>query len=687
MAHGSTPLRWGALLGLLFVVGCFFPHCSCQSPTPTFTNNECLSSHPVVRSQPDWQRFVSLSSQEANGWDACLQVVSTQRADEKSQTQRVWVRSDGTLSLYDKPGVSPFSTLSYASDVLQFRFRLFLFPPEKTDKRGEHCTTAMLSPAYACLNKDQVDACWFYMEFRLRPENFNGPTKVIDNDPSLLCRPYFRQTIVEVVDQPEPIPEADAGRSEPLPENVMDKESGPELVCNGGSEEPLVCQSWLKGAGGGTIDIGAHVVASSTGGAWIAGLQQSESLTFGTLSALKRKGSTDLFVASIDAKGNWQWTQQAGGANAEVVVEEMRLDSSGGAYVVGKFKGRASFGDFSLTAKTSGQYSLFVAQLDAKGSWVWATSVSSKTWVIGSDVRVGPQGNLYVLGIASEDVTLGTLTFKAETQSMFVAMLNPQREWAWVQGTIIAVSLKPEHTGPNPKMAVDSSGNVFVAGNFDIRARFGVTLLNSQSKNGYVAKLNPSRQWEWALNVGGRSSDWVYSLLSAPKGNIIIGGRLGGGLVKIGDLSTIHEGGFVAAISAKGVPLWITPVGRTRQDPNTFDEVYAVHHLAIDAQENLYVAGRFLRNTQIGPFSLQGTRFSNMFVAKMTPSRQWEWATYGGIETSAGTIVPFSMDVAHSSDGSVYVGGVSETPTMGSRTIAAPFSIGYVYVGKDLHYR
>jgi hypothetical protein len=90
--------------------------------------------------------------------------------------------------------------------------------------------------------------------------------------------------------------------------------------------------------------------------------------TFGTTN-LTATGATDLFVAKLDADGAWLWAKSVGAAG-EDSANAIAVNPAGEIFVAGHFGGNASFGVHALVA--SGSQDLFVAKLDAAGEWLWA---------------------------------------------------------------------------------------------------------------------------------------------------------------------------------------------------------------------------------------------------------------------------------------------------------------------------
>jgi len=82
------------------------------------------------------------------------------------------------------------------------------------------------------------------------------------------------------------------------------------------------------------------------------------SANFGSTS-LTCSGDSDVYVAKMDASGNWLWAKRAGGTNYNEGYG-ISTDASGNSYMTGLFSGTASFGSTSLIS--SGSHDVFVAK-------------------------------------------------------------------------------------------------------------------------------------------------------------------------------------------------------------------------------------------------------------------------------------------------------------------------------------
>ena len=72
---------------------------------------------------------------------------------------------------------------------------------------------------------------------------------------------------------------------------------------------------------------------------------------------------------------NWGFAEQAGGSSYDE-GESITIEESGNRYITGRFYGTATFGNYSLTS--NGNRNIFVAKLDAGGNYLWATKTGHR---------------------------------------------------------------------------------------------------------------------------------------------------------------------------------------------------------------------------------------------------------------------------------------------------------------------
>jgi len=420
---------------------------------------------------------------------------------------------------------------------------------------------------------------------------------------------------------------------------------------------------WAVKAGGISYDQGRGIAVDSFGNCYIAGYF-SGTATFGVINLISA-GGYDIFIAKLNNAGAWQWAAKAGGTANDLSLA-LAVDSSENCYITGYFNGTATFGTTNLTS--TGSEEIFVAKLNSAGAWQWAVKAGSAN---GSDrgnaITVDSSGNSYITGYFSGSATFGTINLASAGYSMFVAKLNTLGTWQW--------AIKADGTAfiPSNAIGMDSSGNCYVAGYFSNTATFGTTNLTSTDffYDVFVAKVNNTGAWEWAIRAGNTSYDQGYGIAVDSSGNSYITGSFRE-TATFGTVTLTSAGDndiFVAKLNNTGAWQWAVRAGGTLADSG-----YAI---AVDASGNSYITGDFSGTATFGTINLTSAGTIDMFVAKLNNVGAWQWALRtGGSADDRGRAITVDMS------GNCYIAGeFSGTATFGTTNLT---SAGYldVFVAK-----
>ena len=268
----------------------------------------------------------------------------------------------------------------------------------------------------------------------------------------------------------------------------------------------------------------------------------------------------------------------------------------------------------------------------------WHTFMGSASEDRGECIAVDTSGNVYVAGYSS--ATWGApVNAHAGGIDAFVAKLNSNgvRQWHTFMGSA--------STDYGRSIAVDTSGNVYVAGNS--YATWG-TPINPYAGDydAFAAKLNSSGVRQWHTFMGSANTDWgCYSIAVDGSTNVYL---LGMSDATWGSPINAHAGGrdtFTAKLNSSGIRQWHTFMGGSNDDDG-----YA---LAVDTSGNVYVAGTSIATwgTPINPYS----GAADAFVAKMDSSGIRQWHTFMGSSSDES-----GLAVAVDTSGNIYVAGYCE---------------------------
>jgi hypothetical protein len=226
---------------------------------------------------------------------------------------------------------------------------------------------------------------------------------------------------------------------------------------------------WATGqTGKGSQDLGGIAVDGS-GSSYVVGTHNGTSI-FGTTTLVSQ--SDDVFLTRIDSSGSFQWAVGAGGASSDA-GGAIRLDSAGAVTITGRFVGTATFGTTTLGPTLQGKF--FVAQLDASGSFAWASTSSDSGSQWAYDIALDSSGGSFVCGLYQTALALGSSVFAPSTTELFVAKADSSGSYLWGASTTATSASKSLYA---QGIAVDASGDIVVGGTFEQERLFGSKLLS-----------------------------------------------------------------------------------------------------------------------------------------------------------------------------------------------------------------
>lgn len=251
----------------------------------------------------------------------------------------------------------------------------------------------------------------------------------------------------------------------------------------------------------------------------------------------------------------------------------------------------------------------------------WVRSGGGAGMDHGYGVAVDPVGNAYITGSFSVAASFGPKVLTSQGSSdVFVLKLNPSGDILW------AVSAGGRLGDYGSGIAVDHRGGVLVTGFFFDRASFGSSTLNAAGKEDiFVARLDASGAFSWAVSAGGNLGEYHSSIAADPViGGCTIAGTFSGqaffggqGLTSAG-----KEDIFVARLNQAGVFQWAVQGGGKSADYG--------HGIAINSAGTNYLTGSFADQASFGSFSLKSSGQEDAFVAVLDQGGKVIRAVKGG---------------------------------------------------------
>ncbi len=405
---------------------------------------------------------------------------------------------------------------------------------------------------------------------------------------------------------------------------------------------PLVIDptlSWNTFLGESTDDDFAYGVAvDSSGNVYVAGYSF---VTWGS-PVRAYTGNEDAFVAKLSNAGALTWSTFLGGSGADIGYA-IAVDSSGNVYATGYSS--ATWGS-PVTAYTSGKDG-FAAKLSSAGALTWHTFLGgSGTDDEGYNIAVDSSGNVYAGGFSNATWGSPVRAYTAGYDA-FAAKLSSAGALTW--NTFLG------GTGAETRgaIAVDSSGNVYVAGYTDATWGSPVRAYTSGADS-YAVKLSSAGALTWNTFLGGTGADAAESIAVDSSGNVYVSGSSGATWGSPVTAYTSGVDGYAAKLSSAGALTWNTFIGGSGND--------TAYGIAVDSIGNVYVSGK--SGATWGSPGRAYTSGTDGIAAKLSSAGALTWNTFlGGSGTD--TIRGIAVD---SSD-NVYVSGYTDA-TWGSPVTA-----------------
>lgn len=235
-------------------------------------------------------------------------------------------------------------------------------------------------------------------------------------------------------------------------------------------------------------------------------------------------------------------------------------------------------------------------------------------------------------------------------------------QWLWAR-TNVAEENSIVEAAP---LALDSAGNVFIAGFYLLNDSFTISPYSLQDPGAaFIAKYNPLGAIQWLRGLGDASTD-VLSMATDKPGNLYILG-LYSDSITIGITHLTNDSGgmmnFLAKYDAGGNAVWAKNIAPERYS------AYLLGDIAVDDNANIYTSGSYRASSvTIDGHTINnswpGGDSSDIYVIKFNDQGIAIWAKSFG-----GNADDFSPAISLSKSGMLHVLG--------------KYHSQYVYIGND----
>jgi hypothetical protein len=403
--------------------------------------------------------------------------------------------------------------------------------------------------------------------------------------------------------------------------------------------------AWNTFLGGSGQDGCSAIAIDGSGNVYVAGYSTA---TWGSPKRAYTGAGTNAFAAKLADNGTLIWNTFLG-SSAGASGKAVAVDASGNVYVAGLSSG--TWAETPVRAYTASTNDAFAAKLGSDGVLAWYTfmggSGSDEGYAIAAD-----GSNVYVAGSSNANWdTIPTTVVRPYTTGSwydaFAVKINSTSGAITWHTFLGGIGNQDQGSG----IAVDGSGNVFVAGNSDATWQ-GTTApvrLFDANYDAWAAKLGSDGVLAWNTFLGGSGYDYGNAI-ALYDGNIYVAGTSNadwGSPVRAYTAGgTEGNDAFCVKLTSLGALTWNTFLGGD-------DDDYG-YGVAVDGGGNVCVAGSS-KATWGTPW--RAYRWQDAFASKLTGLGALTWNTFLGCSGSQDT--GYGIAVDGSGLGNVYVSGAS----------------------------
>jgi hypothetical protein len=389
---------------------------------------------------------------------------------------------------------------------------------------------------------------------------------------------------------------------------------------------------WAMQSNGAGEEKGIDIACDRTGHIVVVGIFKGATpATFGATKLTNPvAGTFSVFIMRMNALGNINWVQRAGGKSA-THVESVSTGPDGEIYITGSFVHGVTFGGYEYTGRSGNNSSVFVAKYLSNGELKWFEQIygtrpggQNSTQAGNAIFATSDSRFVYVAGWFRGRTTFGDDQIVSNSEpspigqhkNIFLTKYDSDGRGIWTR----SIEVKQVNFSPEPEVtdiAADNDGGVYMLGHFPGILVFGEEEMKTVPSRGktwnrdiFLAKYDSDGKHLWHVSAGGSDNDQAGALALTSDGFVITGAATGRE-VRFGSLS--FSAGitnlFAAGYNRDAKGLWVT--GATTV---ALSKGNAIAH----SGQTTVIAGQYLGGgATFGKIRLKGSGSGNVFVAKL----------------------------------------------------------------------
>lgn len=225
---------------------------------------------------------------------------------------------------------------------------------------------------------------------------------------------------------------------------------------------------WAKNMGNANNEIGYAIAVDAAQNVYTTGnFFMSSDFDPGPLTYNISIPGNGTFISKLDMNGDFVWAKAFSGNSS--TGKCIKTDNANNVYTTGYFESIVDFdpgaGTYTLAPGSIGQGDAFVSKLDPSGNFLWANSMGSTGYDVGSSLALDAAQNVYATGYFENTVDFdpgaGTYTLvSAGSQDLFISKFNSLGNLVW------AYNMGGSSYDQGSAITVDASYNIFTTGYF-----------------------------------------------------------------------------------------------------------------------------------------------------------------------------------------------------------------------------
>ncbi|HEY0977686.1 MAG TPA: T9SS type A sorting domain-containing protein [Flavobacteriales bacterium] len=403
---------------------------------------------------------------------------------------------------------------------------------------------------------------------------------------------------------------------------------------------PGFAYRWLRMAGqpGVAADATTAVALGTAGEVYSTGYFNTTAIICGdTLWAPLE--NTHIWLNKRAADGSCLWKRQircsrAGSMSQVNAALGMAVAANGDVVLCGRFFGTIDFGAVQLTSV--GRADLFLARFNADGTCLWAVRGGGTGDDEGTALALTANGDIGVTGAYTGSATIAgvALTSQGATDG-FVA------RYSGSGNSLACASFGGSAADFGSAIAVDATGNAYVAGRFTTSATFGTTTLESTAlEDLFVAQYTPTNTVGWAVGSTGADHKQANGIALGAGGRLHVVGTYyasltWGATTIMGDPAAYHP--FFATLNTAGEMQWLHDL------PCTDGSAQVIR---VRPGGEVVVGGQFSGSLDVGTTTVTTSGTSAAWMAAFNPEGEDHWVQVmeGSTSGDAGLCSTLAVD-------------------------------------------